>query len=89
MQTGFAFLLDPAHPLVSALAADSHGLGYMSNRHPKLADTVHKQTSTLKRETGITVRHEDLLACEDGNLHTARRSSPSQGPVTNLPAKYT
>ncbi len=89
MQTGLALELEASDPLVGALPADPHRLRDMRDRHPLAVDTVNEQTSTLEREPGITVRHEDLLACEDGNLHTARRSSPSQGPVTNLSAEYT
>ena len=87
-QTCLALGIETANPLVSALTADPHCLGDMSNRHALIANTLNKQTTPPKREPGITVRHEDILECEDGYLHTARRSSHVQGPVTNVSAEY-
>jgi len=74
---------------MGALATDTHRFGGMSDRPAFDSDTVDNQQTTLNSQPGITVRHEDLLVlCEDGYLHTARRSSPVQGPVTNLSAQY-
>ena len=89
LKTSFALGVESAHPLVRALAADPHGLRDMGNGHPLVADTINEQASTPRRETGVTVRHEDLLdLCEAAKLHTARRSSHVQGPVTNVSAEY-
>jgi len=32
----------------------------MSDRHPLLADPIDQQTPAKKRQTSVTVRHEDL-----------------------------
>ena len=41
-----------------------------SNRHALLTDTADQQTATMHSQTSVTVRHEDLRACGDGNPHS-------------------
>jgi hypothetical protein len=61
----------------------------MGNGHALVADTTDEQTATMHGEPGVTVRHEDLRICEDGNLHIAPEVFAIDGPpVTNLMAEY-
>ena len=60
MQTRFALGVETGDPLVGALAADPHRLGDMGNRHSLVPNALHQQATTPERQTGITVRHEDL-----------------------------
>ena len=61
MQAGVALSIEASNPPMGALARDPHCPGDVGNGHPELADAVHEQPATVHRETGITVRHEDLL----------------------------
>ena len=88
MEALFALEIETSNPLMGALATDPHCFGDVSDWPVFIANTTDKQPTTLKRQTSITVRHEDLLVCEVCKLHNARRSSPSQGSVTNVSAEY-
>ena len=55
--------------------------------HSKFADSMHRQTTTVHGEPGVTVRHEDLQAVKP-QLQNARRSSPRQRTDTNVLAGY-
>jgi hypothetical protein len=43
-----------------ALARHTHRLGRMGYRHPLMPDPIDQQPTTVKRQTSITVKHEDL-----------------------------
>jgi len=43
----------------------------MSGLHALIANTGNDESATMHGQTGVTVGHEDLLGCEDGNLHNA------------------
>ena len=51
------------------------------------ADTVHEQATAMNGETGITVRHEDLLVCEAANS-TMPGGLHASADVTNVQAEY-
>ena len=50
---------------------NTHGLGHMSRLHALVANTRSDESATMHSQTSVTVGHEDLLGCEDGNLHNA------------------
>src|SRR5690625_2287421 len=58
----------------------------MSHRPPLLAHPLHQQQASLKRQTGITVGHEDLrdVAVTVNKPHLTRRSSSRQRPATGV-----
>jgi hypothetical protein len=90
-QAGFTLRGEPAHPPVGTLPRDPHRLGDVSDRHPGL-DPGDQQPPAMKRQTGITVGHEDLRTVGDLDItHRTRRSSLTSTPrrcVTNVPAEY-
>jgi hypothetical protein len=57
MQTGFAVGIEAGHPTMSALARDPHRLGDVGDRLPIVANPLNEQTTAMKRETSVTVRH--------------------------------
>src|SRR5262245_27037703 len=88
MQAVVAIGVETGNPPMRTLAGDSHGFGDMRDGHAEIADTMHEQTSTMHGETGVTVRHEDLLDCEaanstmPGGLQSFRDPSPTCRPGT-------
>jgi hypothetical protein len=87
VQPGVAFRVEAGNPTMGALAADPHRLGDMRHGHPLDTNTLHQQTTTMKGQTGVTVRHEDL--------RFVKRQTPQDpevftyvNPVTNLMAGY-
>jgi hypothetical protein len=60
----------------------------MSSRHPLLADPTHQQTPAMKRQTSVTVRHEDLRLVKTA-ISTAPEVFLSDQPITNVLAEYT
>jgi hypothetical protein len=87
VQTGLAFGVKASNPTVSALTRDPHRSGDMSDRHLLFPDPLHEQPPAVERQTGVTVTHEDLLGCGDGNPHSTGGLRLRQ-PVTNLTAGY-
>ena len=87
-QAGLALGVEAGDPAMRALARDPHRLGDMRDRHPLLTDPMHQQTTTMERQTSVTVRHEDLRVCEDGNLHSTGGLRFRSTTVTNVPAEY-
>ena len=63
LETFIAGLVEPVDPSMGALSRDTHCFGHMGNRL-SLVDPFNEKTGTMNSETGITVRHEDLLVCE-------------------------
>jgi hypothetical protein len=59
----------------------------MSDRQGLLTDALHEQPATVERQAGVTVTHEDLLDCGDGNPHSTGGLRSGQ-PVTNDLAEY-
>ena len=56
------------------------------------ADSVHQKPTTMQRQPGITVEHEDLLrdvATSQSPPHSEVLTSSSRHAVTNLLAGYT
>jgi hypothetical protein len=73
---------------MSALPGDTHRPSHMSDRHGLLTDPLHEQPAAVERQTSVTVTHEDLLDCGDGNPHSTGGRRLGQ-PVTNDLAGYT
>ena len=91
-QTEDAFRAEPGHPSVCALPRDSQLLGDMRHRPAIVKDTTNQQEPPMRRQTGVSVRHEDLrLLVKTSDISTKhRRSSPDQRlRVTNVLAEYT
>ena len=72
---------------MGALAGDAHRFGDVSDRHPELANAMHEQPSPMHSQTGVTVRHEDLLGCEAANS-TMPGGLHASADATNLMAEY-
>jgi hypothetical protein len=87
VQTGLAFGVEASNPTVRALARDSHRASDMSDRHLLFPDPLHKQQPAAECQPGVTVTHEDLLDCGDGNPHSTGGLRLRQ-PVTNVLAEY-
>ena len=87
MQTGLAFDVEAGDPPVGALSRDPHRSSDMGDRHLLLTDALHKQQPAMECQTGVTVTHEDLLGCGDGNPHSTGGIRLRQ-PVTNVLAGY-
>lgn len=49
-------------------------------------DTFDESAPATKGESDVTAGHEDLLGCEDGNLHDSR-SLHASADVTDVPAE--
>jgi hypothetical protein len=65
---------------MSALPGDTHRPSHMSDRHGLLTDPLHEQPAAVERQTSVTVTHEDLLDCGDGNPHsTAKEADAALG----------
>src|SRR5262245_33673977 len=60
---------------MGALTRDPHRSSDMRDRHLLLTNPLHEQQPAVERQAGVTVTHEDLLDCGDGNPHSTRRSS--------------
>ena len=72
---------------MGALARDSHGLRHMRDGHALLADSLHEQQPAMKRQTGVTVTHEDLRVVKTA-ISTAPEVFALGQPVTNLMTEY-
>jgi len=75
VQTGLALGIETSDPTMGALARDPHRSSDMRDRHLLPTDPLHKQQPAVECQAGVTVTHEDLLDCGDGNPHSTRRSS--------------
>jgi hypothetical protein len=76
---------------VRALPRHPKLLRHVCHRAPIDTNPTHQQRTTMHSQTGISVRHEDLLRVKTRHLHCARRSSLVQLPnrrVTNVLAEY-
>jgi hypothetical protein len=89
MKTGLALDIEPGDPTMGALARDPHRSSDMSDRHLLFPDPLHEQQPAVERQPGVTVTHEDLLDCGDGNPHSTGGLRLRQQPVTNVLAGYT
>jgi hypothetical protein len=65
LQTLPALLVEPRDPAVGALTGHPELLGHVRDRTAIAANTLDKQATTTKVQTGISVRHEDLRLGED------------------------
>ena len=61
VQTRVALGSEASDPTMRTLPRHAHRLGNVSDWHP-FTDPLHQQSTTMKRQTGVTVRHEDLRA---------------------------
>jgi hypothetical protein len=87
MQTALALGIEPTDPTMSTLARDPHRSSDMSDRHVLFPNPLHEQQPAVKRQASVTVTHEDLLDCGDGNPHSTGGLRLRQ-PVTNVLAGY-
>jgi hypothetical protein len=78
-QAGGTLIVEPVQPLVGSRPRDSHLDGDMSGRTTS-QHTLHQQQTRPRRQTGLSVDHEDLRAVKTRHLHCARRSSSRQAP---------
>jgi hypothetical protein len=60
----------------------------MGDRHLLLPDALHQQTTTMKRQAGVTVTHEDLRAVETAIPTASEVFLSDQRTVTNVLAGY-
>jgi len=88
MQPGHPLGVEPGDPPVRALPGDPHRLSDMGHRHLQLPDTLHKQQPAMKRQTSVTVTHEDLRVVKTAISTAPRVFALGQPPVTNLAAEY-
>jgi hypothetical protein len=79
--------VETSQPAVGALTRDSHRLGDMCHRHSLVADPFDQQAPAVKRQSSITVTHEDLRVVKT-DISTAPEVFISGQPVTNLLAGY-
>jgi hypothetical protein len=87
VQTWLTFRFEASNPTMSALARDSHRPSDMSDRHLLFPDPLHEQQPAAESQPSVTVTHEDLLDCGDGNPHSTGGLRLRQ-PVTNVLAEY-
>lgn len=66
-----------------ALARDSHLAGHVGDPTAIINDSTRQDQTTMRRQTSISVRHEDLRAGEDG-ISTA----PGGLPMIKQPRRY-
>ncbi len=59
-QASILLSVEARNPAMRSLTRDPHRLGDMSNGHPLNTDPSNRQTTSMNREMGITVTHEDL-----------------------------
>ena len=60
MKAGETLGVEADQPAMGALARDPHGLGHMGDGHSLVSDPFDQQTPAMKRQSSITVTHEDL-----------------------------
>jgi hypothetical protein len=87
-QAGFAFGIETSQPPVNALTRDPHRSGDVRHRPVLGTNPLHEQAPTMKRQTSVTVTHEDLRV-----VKTAISTAPEvfayiKDPVTNVLAEY-
>jgi hypothetical protein len=87
VQAGLSFGIESGNPTVRALARDTHCFGDVSDGHAEFANAMHQQSSPMHSETGVTVRHEDLLGCEAANS-TMPGGLHASADATNVMAGY-
>jgi hypothetical protein len=86
-QPSIAFSIEAGDPTVGALPGDPHRFGRLGNRPSLLADPLHQQAAAMKRQTSVTVTHEDLRFVKTA-ISTALEVFVHVKPVTNLLAEY-
>jgi len=64
IKTGLSLGVEAVDPAMGALTRDAHRFSNMCDRHPLVTDAFYEQTTAMKGETGITMRHEDLRLSE-------------------------
>jgi hypothetical protein len=52
--------VETRQPAMGALTRNSHRLGYVRYRHSLVTDPFDKKAPAVKRQSSITVTHEDL-----------------------------
>lgn len=87
-QAGVALGVEAGNPPMRTLARDAHRLRDMRHRHPFLADPSDEQPPTMKRQTSITVTHEDLRDVVTAIPTASEVFVSDQRTVTNVPAEY-
>jgi hypothetical protein len=88
-QPGLSLGIEASDPAMHALARHAHRSSHMRDRHPLIANTSNQQATTMERQLGTTVRHEDLRAVETAIPTASEVFSSHQRTVTNVPAEYT
>jgi hypothetical protein len=78
-QAGAALGPVAGQPLVGGRARDAHLSGHLRGRATR-RDPLDEQQARPRRQTGLSVDHEDLQAVKTRRLHGARRSSSDQLP---------
>ena len=86
LETVNSGLVEAVDPAVRALTGHTHRLGDVSDGMPCL-DAFDEQSPTMRRESSVTVRHEDLQVCEAANS-TMPGGLHASVDVTNVSAKY-
>lgn len=59
-QASLTLSVEASNPTMSALARHAHRLRRVRDRHPFLTDSTYQQAPAMKRQTSVTVTHEDL-----------------------------
>jgi hypothetical protein len=88
-QPGISLRVETGNPTMGALAGDPHCASNMRDRHALRPDPPHQQTTTMERQTSVTVRHEDLRVVETAIPTAAEVFALGQLPDTNVMAGYT
>ena len=72
-----------------ALTRDPQLAGHVSDRPTMDPDPLDQQPPAVRRQTSVSVRHEDLRMVKTSDISTTPEVLPSeQAPVSNLLAKY-
>ena len=88
MKAGETLGVEAGQPTMGALARHPHGLGHMGDGHSLVSDSFDQQTPAMKRQSGITVTHEDLRLVKTA-ISTAPEVFISGQAVTKVSAEYT
>ena len=91
MEPGPTFSIEPGNPSVSALTRDAHLRRDVSDRTPEHPDPPNQLATAMERQTGISVRHEDLqckVLTSQSPPHSEVFFMSSRRAVTNVLAGY-
>ena len=87
MEPAETLCVESGQPTMGALTGHPHGLGHMGHGHSLVSDPFDQQTPAMKRQSGITVTHEDLRLVKT-DISTAPEVFFSGQAVTNVVAEY-